>query len=144
MVLVYGRPAPKGSLRVVGRGKHRNVIEDNPNVDAWRALIARAGRAWKLDEPIDGPLIAEMTITLDRPTTVTPGSRPWPSKRSPGHGDIDKLARAVLDGLQDAGVFTDDAQVVELIARKVYPDTPGIADVLKRPGAAIRLYPIDP
>lgn len=148
MVKVYGRPAPKGSLRVVGRGKYRNVIEDNPATEAWRALVARAGRAWytagKLTEPIEGPVVAYLTITLDRPGTVTATSRPWPTKRSPGHGDVDKLARAILDGLQDAKVYDDDAQVVELIARKAYPDTPGMRDVLDRPGAVIRLYPVDP
>lgn len=148
MVKVYGRPAPKGSLRVVGRGPHAQVIEDNANTTAWRAMIKRAGRAWysagKLTEPIDGPVAVDCTITLDRPLSVTATSRPWPSKRSPGHGDVDKLARLILDGLEDAGVYADDAQVVELTARKVYPDTPGIPpeDRLDRPGAVIHVYPV--
>jgi len=48
----------------------------------------------------------------------------------------------VLDGLQDAGLFTDDCLVVELPARKTYSDTPGAQDRLERPGAVIRIYPI--
>jgi Holliday junction resolvase RusA-like endonuclease len=147
-VKVYGHPAPKGSLRVVGRGPHANVIEDNAATKGWRDMIRRAGRAWytaaKITEPITGPLGLDVTITLARPATITPTSRPWPSKQSPGHGDVDKLARLILDGLQDARVYANDAQIVELYARKIYPDTPGIdpGDRLERPGCVIRLYPI--
>ena len=142
MVKVYGTPAPKGSLRPVGRGPHRALIEDNPASEPWRALIARAGRAWHLSEPLDGPLAATITVTLARPQTVTIKARPWPSKQSPGHGDIDKLARLILDGLQDAKVYGNDAQVVELTIVKAYPDTPNVPNILDRPGAVIRLDPI--
>ena len=34
--------------------------------------------------------------------------------------DVDKLARACLDGMTDAGVFRDDSQVTTLTARKRY------------------------
>jgi Holliday junction resolvase RusA-like endonuclease len=143
VVKIHGKPAPKGSLRSYGQGR---IVEDNPNTTAWRALIAKAGRAWHLEEPIDGPVIVEVTTTLQRPTTIKPQKRPWPSCQSPGHGDVDKLARTILDGLQDAHVFHNDAQVVQLITRKVYPDTPGAeyCDALEGPGAIIRIYPPDP
>ena len=145
MVKVYGRPAPKGSLRVVGRGERAHVIEDNANTTAWRDLIRRAGRAWytagKLNEPIDGPVAVECTITLDRPESVTPTSRPWPSKKSPGHGDMDNLARLILDGLEDAAVYGNDAQVVDGRPEGV-PRHPHALDALDRPGAIVRLYPV--
>lgn len=137
-IKVYGRPAPKGSLRSVGQGR---MVDDNPATSAWRKQIIRAGHAWQLPEPLDGPLILEATITLERPATVKPKKRPWPHIRSPGHGDIDKLARTILDGLQDAQVLTDDAQIVQLVITKVYPDTPGAVDQLHRPGATIRILP---
>jgi Holliday junction resolvase RusA-like endonuclease len=38
--------------------------------------------------------------------------------------DIDKLTRAILDGLTDGGLLADDARVVELHITKRYP-TPG-------------------
>jgi crossover junction endodeoxyribonuclease RusA len=140
MVKVHGRPAPKGSLRPVGKNR-RILKDDNPNTEQWRRHIAAAGRAWRLSEPLDGPLGLEVTITLARPASIKPSRRPWPHLRSPGHGDIDKLARTILDGLQDAGVFHDDAQVCELVARKGYPDT-DTPDLLDRPGAVITIYPI--
>jgi hypothetical protein len=51
----------------------------------------------------------------------------------------------ILDALEDAGIYEDDAQVVELTARKTFRDGPGVLpDVLPRPGARLRLYPIGP
>jgi len=42
--------------------------------------------------------------------------------------DLDKLVRAVCDGLTDAGIWDDDSQVIRLIARKDYADNcePGV------------------
>jgi Holliday junction resolvase RusA-like endonuclease len=39
--------------------------------------------------------------------------------------DLDKLVRAILDSLTGV-VWRDDAQVVDIVARKVYAETPGV------------------
>lgn len=152
-VRVYGSPAPKGSLKCIGaRGKKRHVlIEDNVRTKPWRELIERAGRALPVSG-LEGPIGVEVTLTIERPkshygtgrnATVLKDSSPlWPISHQAG--DTDKLGRTVLDGLQDAELFTDDCLVVELTGRKVYPDTPGAPDRLQRPGAVIRIYPIGP
>jgi len=57
--------------------------------------------------------------------------------------DVDKLARAALDGIGqglngkvgDGLVWGDDAQVIELIARKFYADD-------REPGADITITPM--
>jgi Holliday junction resolvase RusA-like endonuclease len=36
--------------------------------------------------------------------------------------DIDKLCRAILDGLQDGGLLAEDSRVVTLTATKRYPN----------------------
>jgi len=150
-VRVFGSPAPKGSLKCIGaRGKIRHVlIEDSTNTKPWRELIEKAGRALPVTG-LAGPVGLEVTLTLPRPKShygtgrnaaVLKASSPlWPVSHQAG--DTDKLSRTVLDGLQDAGLFVDDCLVVELLARKTYPDTPGAADRLDRPGAVIRIYPI--
>ena len=51
----------------------------------------------------------------------------YPLSYRRGSGDIDKLARAVLDGVSDARVWLDDAQVVSLSAAKSYGVEPGCA-----------------
>lgn len=139
-VKVYGDPAPKGSLKCVGRNGRHQLVEDTARTKPWRELVKQAGQALPLPGPLSGPVGVEATFTVQRPASVKPESRLWPWKRSSGiGGDSDKLARTLLDGLQDAHVFADDAQVCDLRAVKAYPHTP-VPDVLERPGAVIRVW----
>lgn len=159
VLAVYGDPAPKGSLKCIGqRGRHQ-LVEDSARTAPWRDRVARGARRLTVSG-LSGPLGLEVTLTVERPVShyltrrdpdtglrilsAAGRSRPYPTKRSQGMGgDVDKLARVILDALEDAGVYGDDAQVVELTARKTYPDGPGVLpDALVRPGARIRLYPI--
>lgn len=102
-VFVRGRPRPQGSKRIV-RGR---MIESSRGHAAWRRALAmsllaarqEAGGDW----PITGAARVSMVFYLRRVT-----ARP----------DIDKLARAVLDALVDAGVLADDSTVVHLEAWK--------------------------
>jgi Holliday junction resolvase RusA-like endonuclease len=48
--------------------------------------------------------------------------------------DIDKLARSTLDGLADAGVFTDDSRIVTLRLEKRYTELTPHCDVIVREG----------
>lgn len=52
-----------------------------------------------------------------------------------GRGDIDNLAKTVLDGMQKAGVFSNDSQVQQLMLRKFKPD-PG-------PVTEVHIWPIE-
>lgn len=151
-VTVAGTPKPKGSLKCVGqRGRHQLVEDDSTGKGkTWRAVLTQAGEAVAArvgDRLQSGPVSVEVTFTLDRPGSA-PRSRLWPAVRN---GDVDKLARMLLDAFTDAKVWGDDSQVVELIARKAYPLTgselpgmatpcPGAAD---RPGATVRVWATD-
>ena len=106
---VVGTPVPQGSTRafvVNGRAvttsKTRNLVE-------WRRAIADGARqANGFADPLEGPLSVTVYFTLRRPKSA-PRREVWPAKRP----DLDKLVRAVLDGLSvDAQVIRDDAQVV--------------------------------
>lgn len=140
-VKVHGDPAPKGSLRCVGgKGGRHQLIENNDRTKPWRALVKQAGQALNLPGPLSGPVGVEVTFTVAFPQSMKPGARLWPWKRSNGvGGDTDKLIRTLLDGLEDAGVLADDAQVCEVRGVKAYPHTP-VPDVLDRPGAVIRVW----
>lgn len=150
-VSVHGNPTTKGSMKCVGkRGNRQHVLveELGPAMKNWRRIVEPAGD--KLRQLAGGvittPVGAELIFTLARPATASVWDRPWPAVRN---GDIDKLARCILDALTvprkapEHGVLADDAIVCELLARKVYPDTPFAADRLARPGVVIRLYPIE-
>ena len=113
---VSGKPAPKGSLRSVGQGR---MVEQVKGSHPWRLLVAAAAReardrtSW---ECLLGPVIVAVDIVTPRPKSVT---RDYPIKRSAG--DVDKLARNVLDALVDALIMKDDSQVIDLHIYKRYP-----------------------
>jgi Holliday junction resolvase RusA-like endonuclease len=126
---VYGRPAPKGSLRFLG---NRRVIDANENLPPWREAIKAAALAQPV-RGLDGPLTVALSVT------VKPPQRPRnPEPITRASGDIDKHIRAVLDALQDAGVIVDDARVTTVTASKAYVG--GSLDALDSPGAVITIW----
>ena len=72
----------------------------------------------------------EVDFYLPRPKSVTPKKRPDPIVPP----DLDKLLRALLDGIgQSQVIWQDDSQVVDIEARKHYADftEPGAHVVIK-------------
>ena len=121
-IRVNGEPIPQGSktARVVNG---RAVMWDaNPQLKNWRIAVASAAiKACQQISKHEGPVTVTIWAILPRPKTV---KREWPSVKP----DVDKLARAILDGITDAAIWADDAQVIELSIRKVYAspdDQPG-------------------
>lgn len=137
---VYGLPAPQGSKRHVGRGI---MIESSKNVKPWREAVKYAALELREDgphgaalpRPMSGPLYVAMIFTLPKPKSA-PKSRTIYPDRKP---DLSKLIRSTEDALTDAGVWEDDARVVEVVAAKRYPGEG--KDALRTPGAVIRISP---
>lgn len=88
----------------------RGIVADTPASKNWRRLMAyEAGKAMAGESgPLVGPVAVAAVFHLPV-ADVTAGRT----------GDLDKLARNLLDALQDAGVYTDDVQVRPLIVDKV-------------------------
>jgi Holliday junction resolvase RusA-like endonuclease len=119
---VSGEPAPKGSPRVVTRGKGGRVLSsplvlsDSAKTERWQAAVrAEATRHLRLIPPLTVPVSVFISFCLRRPKSVR---RAFPSVKP----DIDKLIRSTLDGLNGVA-FTDDALVVEVRATKAYATT---------------------
>ena len=121
---VFGGPAPQGSKKVI-RGR---VIEASKKLKPWRLAIAKAVEATL---PADhniilGPVKVEVEFYLPRPATIKQGKRALPIVPP----DVDKLARGLLDGLNQGldgkantgRLWADDSIVCELVARKFYAD----------------------
>lgn len=83
----------------------------------WRADIANVARSVILEKAKFGVEVS-LIFTLKKPKTVT---RSEPFIRP----DIDKLSRAVLDGLTGVA-YEDDEQVVKLTAVKEYGNIEGV------------------
>ena len=117
-LFVPGKPAPQGSKSFKGmRGGHAILAESSKLVKPWRKVVADTWAATH-DHTIQPgvPVTVDLVFVMPRPK-ATPKSRPTPPavKRN---GDIDKLARAVLDALVTGRAFSDDSQVIKLSATK--------------------------
>lgn len=129
---VYGIPGPQGSKRHVGNGR---MIESSAKVKPWREAVK-----WRAIEslerrgnpaPLDGPLRVRMIFTLPKPASAPKTRKTWPMRKP----DLSKLVRSTEDALTDAGLWADDARVVECLAIKRFP---GEGDgALERPGVVI-------
>jgi crossover junction endodeoxyribonuclease RusA len=136
---VVGLPVTQGSKRAVLRGKRAGMIDANDaKLRPWReAVRAVATDTWGNRPPTAGPVRVLLLFALNKPASAPKTRRTWPmGARS---GDVDKLARAVLDAMTDAGIWRDDAQVVRLEVVKDYPEH------LEQmsPGAVVRMWGVE-
>lgn len=109
---IPGEPVPQGS-KVIAHGGGKTWLRDAnaPKLKAWRDHIAEhmAGR----DIHMDGMLAVAMTFYMPKP------KRPQ-YERPAVKPDLDKLARAVNDGLTVAGIIADDARIVSMNLDEYY------------------------
>jgi Holliday junction resolvase RusA-like endonuclease len=143
---VSGTPAPQGSKRHVGGGR---MVESSKKVKPWREAVRsdavryREARPWA--PALDEPLWVDMVFTVNRPTShyrtgknvdLLRAGAPTRPHRMP---DLSKLARSTEDALTDAGIFLDDARIVEYgrLAKVYAGEDP---DALSAPGVLIRIY----
>jgi Holliday junction resolvase RusA-like endonuclease len=142
-IIVHGTPAPQGSKKFVGTTKSGRgiMVESSKRVKPWREDVRNAAlEARGSAQPIDGPIVVRMVFTLPKPASA-PRRRKTYAMRKP---DLSKLARSTEDALVEAGVFTDDARIVEYERlAKVFPgedpealDTCGVAITIRELTAA--------
>jgi Holliday junction resolvase RusA-like endonuclease len=124
---VEGEARPQGSKTPVRRGTKIILIEgtgSNPaRHKAWRSNVADTTRAVMAEESIeelDCAARVELRFKMPRPKSRHKLIRAVTVKP-----DIDKLVRAVLDGLTSSDkvgtlILKDDSRVVELYAEKYY------------------------
>jgi Holliday junction resolvase RusA-like endonuclease len=142
-LFVDGLPVAQGSMSgfVVtskATGKQRAVVTDQKGkkLKPWRGVVRQAAIAARsAGDPAVGPIEVILLFALPRPKAAPKTRRTLPIGRV---GDVDKLARAVMDALTDADVWGDDCQVVRLVCEKDYPGPwngftePGVRIVVNR------------
>ncbi len=143
---IPGDPAAQGSKAYMGHRPSKKsgklvplLVEQSKAVTPWRNAVRGAASqhlfseylgAWK---PLDGPVAVEVTFLLPRPSTVTRALPTVPP-------DLDKLQRALFDGLSDAKLWKDDSRAVLVAASKIYATAPAHPPIkYQSPGAAVTI-----
>lgn len=151
-IVCYGIPAPQGSKDYLGRTKQGRGImaESSDKVAPWRADVMTgckaALEAAGMPPPMDGPLVARMVFTFNRPRSHYRTGRnahllhSWAPSAPHTPPDLSKLLRATEDALKAAGVIMDDARIVEYTRlMKCYVDED--PEALDRQGAVVTVEP---
>jgi Holliday junction resolvase RusA-like endonuclease len=121
-VKVDGRPAPQGSKSAKGVNKktgHTILAESSKYVRPWRkavhmaAMEAITNSDWTIT---DRPVQLTVEFFLHRPQDRPKRSRVYPTR----YPDLSKLVRSTEDALTSAGVWKDDAQIVDTSSHKRY------------------------
>lgn len=108
----YGRPASKGSFQAFGNGGFR---PEDRELAYWEDSVREAAaKAHGKRPPLVGALLFEATFYLRRPMTHHAHEY---SAETP---DLDKLERAVYDGITKSHAWRDDKQAARNITEKRY------------------------
>lgn len=145
-MIVTGDPIAQGSKTMrtqttaSGRTSAR-MYDANPRLRQWRAHTrvhtehAMEAQGWQAlkDVPVRVTLTFTLAPSLVQARQILKAPGTWPAWR--GY-DIDKLTRAVLDSLTDAGAIDDDSRVASLLARKLWAGSKG---AMREPGVVIEV-----
>lgn len=111
---VKGKPVPQGSMKFIRPGVM--IHSRAADLAVWRADIARNAELFGF-KPVSGGVKVEIDFIFSRPKSV---QRAFPTVAP----DLDKLIRAVLDGLTGVA-YEDDSQVILIQATKTYGQNVG-------------------
>jgi Holliday junction resolvase RusA-like endonuclease len=112
---VNGTPVTQGSKAISRTGV---MYETGKGWKAWREAVKKASQDQaNLTDMVLGGVHVSLTFRFTSPKKPKYN---YPLK------DVDKLCRAVLDGMVSGGIIEDDKHVTKLKAVKEYSDTPGV------------------
>jgi len=140
---VIGDPIGQGNIRHLGKG--RPAIHQNQHLLLpWRQTVTatahnakpEATARMRREFPLTGPVGLHCHFTVAKPKSAPKRRRTFPVTRP----DLSHYVRAIEDALQKAGVYGDDAQIVDLSATKHYPGEH--AQALDVPGVVIYVYAV--
>lgn len=120
---ILGLPAPQGSKSRMPNGAmvEGSSATGRAALRDWRTAVATTALsvATGLDGPLDGPLVVHVRFRFpmpaSRPRRVRDRGVGWKSTKP----DLDKLQRALGDGLAAGGLIAEDARIAEWHATKV-------------------------
>lgn len=132
-------PIQQGSKTAGKRNNGSAFVRDAnaKRLKPWRKIVTEAAEKAAREQgfaQITGPVTCYLVFHMPRPLSA-PRRLVWAFRKP----DLDKLIRAVFDGLSDAKVWEDDARVVAVNALKILTDEGGDRSALQ--GVTIRVEP---
>ena len=110
---VPGTPVTQGNH---SRGGGHSIRETSVGHSGWRALVTVFARdAWRGREPMNCAVHLELWFFVPCLKGTKPGELPEKTG-----GDVSKLARAIEDSLEDAGIYTNDRRITDENLRRRY------------------------
>jgi len=130
---VFGVPVPQGSKRgFINRKSGRvQLVEANLKTIPWRGMVSIAARAaWAIKRHVICDPV-RVTAVFYFPYRKSDLKKDGTPKRDGvvykcSKPDLDKLLRAIFDGITDAGAWRDDSLVAEVAAKKTYSSRPRV------------------
>lgn len=123
----HGEPISQGSVKAFAVGGRARIVSKSNDLTAWRETVRHAaslamGEDWEMQM---GAAFVKLRFYLPRPSGAPKTIDTYPITGR----DLDKLDRAVLDAITNAGAWKDDNRVVDLDTRKRYCVTPDLARI---------------
>lgn len=117
---VVGEIAPQGSKTTGRRANGTTFVrESSQKVKPWRADVIAVARELVQGEPLDGPLKVHVIFRKAMPASRKKADRERGWMYCSVTPDIDKVLRATLDALKQAGMIADDARVCWVAMHKI-------------------------
>lgn len=118
---IPGDARGKGRPRAARIGGHTRLYTDAKTLGYENLVRYLAAEAMKGAAPLDGPLRLVVTVSVVPPRSASFKKQQamimgmWPAKKP----DLSNILKAIEDGMNGV-VFHDDAQIVQIVARKAY------------------------
>ena len=119
--IIAGEPVGKGRPRVTSRGTFTPKRTREWTNYAVKVLVW----GWKGAPPLGVPVKVTVTAIKSRPQRLQRKADPDGLMWRPRKPDADNVAKSLCDALTKAGVITDDAIVVHLVAYSLYAEKNG-------------------
>ena len=125
---VIGTPAPQPRPRMTRAGRAYNP----PSADVWKQAVRDEWTSLNSPPFLNGLRLC-LSFLLPRPAShfTSKGALTKSAPLMPvGKPDVDNLAKAVMDALENAGAFANDCAVISLTVSKRYAMLPQVAGCL--------------
>ena len=132
-LVIEGEPVGKGRPRVTGIGRFAHAYTPAKTKNYEKLIQNTYLSNYTYQDTLQGAIKAEITAYFPIPESISKKKKEQLLKNYEKHTkkpDIDNVVKSVFDALNNLA-FTDDSNIIELKAKKLYSDKPRVELHLK-------------